>query len=174
MVLDHCFSTWGSRSPEPFRCVLKGSSLQDFHFMVSSQLALQHVLPSCISHVHLFVTPWTIAHQAPLSMGSSRQEYWSGLPCPLPGDLLHPRIEPKSHVAPALWADSLPLVPPGKPHGCLVTQLCLSLCNPIDCPCQAPLWMGILQAEILEWVAMPSSRESSQPRNGTQASHIAG
>ena len=102
MVLDHCFSTWGSRSPEPFRCVLKGSSLQDFHFMVSSQLALQHVLPSCISHVHLFVTPWTIAHQAPLSMGSSRQEYWSGLPCPLPGDLPDPGIEPTTVTSPAL------------------------------------------------------------------------
>ena len=60
--------------------------------------------------------PMNCSPQAPLSMGFSRQEYWSGLPCPLPGDLLHPRIEPKSHVAPALWADSLPLVPPGKPQ----------------------------------------------------------
>ena len=39
-------------------------------------------MPSCCSHVRLFVTPWTVAHQAPLSMGFSRQEYWSGLPCP--------------------------------------------------------------------------------------------
>ena len=73
-------------------------------------------LLSCFSHVPLFATLWTVAHQAPLSMGFSRQEYWSGLPCPPPGDLLHPRIEPESHVAPALWADSLPLVPPGKPQ----------------------------------------------------------
>ena len=50
----------------------------------------------------LFVTPWTIGHQAPLSMGFSRQEYWSGLPCPSPGDLPDPGIEPTSLVSPAL------------------------------------------------------------------------
>ena len=44
----------------------------------------------------MFVTPWTAARQAPLSMGFSRQEHWSGLPCPPPGDLPHPGIEPKS------------------------------------------------------------------------------
>ena len=49
-------------------------------------------------------TPWTVAHQAPLSMGFSRQEYWSGLPFPSPGDLLDPGIKPRS---PALQADSL-------------------------------------------------------------------
>ena len=64
---------------------------------------------SHFSHVLLFVTPWTAAHQAPLSMGFSRQEYQSGLPGPTPGDLPDPRIEPAS---PALQADSLP---PGKP-----------------------------------------------------------
>ena len=53
-----------------------------------------------------------VVHQAPLSMGFSRQEYWSGLPLPSPGDLLNPGREPGS---PALLADSLPLVPPGKP-----------------------------------------------------------
>ena len=42
-------------------------------------------VPSCFSHVRLFVTPWTVSHQAPLSMGFSRQESWSGLPCPTPG-----------------------------------------------------------------------------------------
>ena len=56
--------------------------------------------------------PWTVAFQAPLSMGFSRQEYWSGLPCPPPGDLPNPGIEPRS---PALQADSLPAEPPGKP-----------------------------------------------------------
>ena len=49
-----------------------------------------------LSHVQLFVTPWTVAHQAPLSMGFSRQEYWSGLPFPSPGDLPDPGIEPAS------------------------------------------------------------------------------
>ena len=77
-------------------------SLQDFHFMFSSQLALQHVLPSHISRVHLFATPWTIAHQAPLSMGFSRQEYWSRMPCPLPGDLPDPGIQPTTLNSPAL------------------------------------------------------------------------
>ena len=58
------------------------------------------------------VTPWTVAHQASLSMGFSRQEYCSGLPFPSPGDLPNPGIEPRS---PALQADALPSEPPGKP-----------------------------------------------------------
>jgi len=68
---------------------------------------------SRFSWVRLFVTPWTVAHQAPLSMGFSRQEYWSGLPFPSPGDLPDPGIEPRS---PLLKLDSLPSEPPGKPH----------------------------------------------------------
>ena len=55
------------------------------------------VLSHC-SRVWLFATPWTTAYQAPVSMGFSRQEYWSGLPCPSPGDLPDPGIEPKSPV----------------------------------------------------------------------------
>ena len=51
---------------------------------------------SCVSPVQLFATQWTVAHQAPQSMGFSRQEYWSGLPCPPPGDLPDPGIEPVS------------------------------------------------------------------------------
>ena len=57
--------------------------------------------------------PWTVAHQAPLSMGFFRQEYWSGLPFPPPGDLPNPGIEPESPMSPALQADS-PSQPPGK------------------------------------------------------------
>ena len=49
-----------------------------------------------LSHVPLFATPWTVAYQAPLSMGFSRQEYWIGLPFPSPGDLPDPGIEPRS------------------------------------------------------------------------------
>ena len=60
----------------------------------------------------LFATPWTAAHQAPPSMGFSRQEYWSGLPFPSPGDLPDPGIEPGS---PAFQADTLTSEPPGKP-----------------------------------------------------------
>ena len=58
-------------------------------------------------------TPWTVACQAPLSVGFSRQAYWSGLPFPSPGDLPNPGIGPSS---PALWADSLPTEPQGKPY----------------------------------------------------------
>ena len=67
-------------------------------------------------------TPWTVARQTPLSVGFSRQEYWSGLPCPSPGDLPNPGIEPRS---PACRHNSLPTEPPGKPWawGKLVTLL---------------------------------------------------
>ena len=65
-----------------------------------------------LSRVQLFVTPRTVADQAPPSMGFSRQEYWSGLPFPSPGDLPNPGIKPGS---PALQADALPSKPPGKP-----------------------------------------------------------
>ena len=65
-----------------------------------------------LSHVQLFTTPWTAASQAPPSMGFSRQEYWSGLPFPSPGDLPDSGIEPGS---PSLQVDALPSKPPGKP-----------------------------------------------------------
>ena len=57
---------------------------------------------SCFRHVRLFETLWTVAHQAPLSTGFSRQEYWSRLPCPPPGDLPEPGIKPLSFLSPAL------------------------------------------------------------------------
>ena len=72
-----------------------------------------------LSSVQLFGTPWTVAYQAPPSMGFSRQEYWSGLPFPSPGDLPNPGIEPKSEIepgSPALQADALTSEPPGKPN----------------------------------------------------------
>ena len=69
-----------------------------------------------LSRVRLLVTPWTIAHQAPLSMEFPRQEYWSGVPFSTPGDLPNSGIEPVSLASPALQADSLPTKSPGKPH----------------------------------------------------------
>ena len=66
------------------------------------------VTQSCLT----LATLWTVACQALLSMGFPRQEYWSGLPCPPPGDLPNPGIKPRS---PALQADSLPSEPPRKP-----------------------------------------------------------
>ena len=62
------------------------------------------------------VTPWPVAHQAALSMGFPRQEYWSGLPCSPPGDLPDPGIKPVNPATPALQADSLPLSHWGSPH----------------------------------------------------------
>ena len=65
-----------------------------------------------LSHIQLFVTPWTVAHQAPPSMGFSKQEYWSGLPFPSPGDLPDPGIEPTSPtLAGGFFTNELP----GKP-----------------------------------------------------------
>ena len=66
-----------------------------------------------LRRVWLFETPWTVAYQAPLSMGFSRQEYWSGVPFRSPGDLPDPGIELGS---PALQADTLPSEPPGKSY----------------------------------------------------------
>ena len=73
---------------------------------------------SCFSCVRLFATLWTVVHQSPLSMGFSRHEYWTGLPCPLPGDLPEPGIKP---ISPALaggffatsatWEACLPSLP---------------------------------------------------------------
>ena len=76
-----------------------------------------HIIHSCVcqslNRAQVFATPWTVAHQAPLSMGFSRQEYWSELPFPSPGDLLDSGIGPGS---PALQADSLPSEVQGKPN----------------------------------------------------------
>ena len=119
-----------------------------------------------------------------------RQEYWSGLPFLLPGDLPDPGIK---LGLPAFQADSLLSEPPEKPKMGLalmtlrlrvscstdwakqaaakvkVAQLCPSLCDPMDYTAH-----GILQARILEWVAFPSSRGSSKPRDRTRVSLIAG
>ena len=119
-------------------------------------------------------TPWTVAYQVPPSMGFSRQEHWSGLPFPSPGDLPDPGMKAGSL---ALQTDSLPLSHQGSPFAAAAAkslQSCPTLCNPIDGSPPGSSVPGILQARILEWVAMPSSRGSSQPRDGTQVSCVAG
>ena len=78
---------------------------------ITQSLKRMKVKVKSLSPVRLFVTPWTVAYQAPPSMGFSRQEYWSGLPFPSPGDLPDPVIELRS---PALQADALLSEPPGK------------------------------------------------------------
>ena len=100
--------------------------------MVSGWLSTEVVVVvvQSLSHVQVSVTPWTVAHQAPLSMGFSRQEYWSGLPLPSPGDLPDPRIELAS---PALAGGFFTTEPPGRClqlfHGNIqwLTVRCLSL-----------------------------------------------
>ena len=77
---------------------------------------------SVASVVSSSATPWTVAHPAPLSMGFSRQEYWSGLPYPSPGDLPNPGIEPSSPMSPALHFTTEPLGKPklkARPHNYL-------------------------------------------------------
>ena len=95
----------------------------------------QGLCAQSLSCVRLFVTPWTVAHQTPLSMRFSRQECWSGLPCPPPGDLPHPGMEPRS---PSLQADSLPSEPQGSPtvQGIWVKSLVGEL-RPHMCVCDS-------------------------------------
>ena len=88
-------------------------------------LAFDQVYVYACSDVSDSVIPWTVTCQAPLSMGLSRQEYWSGLPCPPPGDLLIPGIEPRS---PTLQASSLPAELPGKP----IRDICTLKTNEIS------------------------------------------
>ena len=95
------------------------NSVVQNHQFFGTQLSLwsnSHIHTSemkLLSHVLLFVTPWTVAHQAPLSKGFSRQEYSSGLPFPSPGDLPNAGMEAVSLTPAALPAQSLPLVPLG-------------------------------------------------------------
>ena len=101
---------------------------------------------SHFSHVRLFANPWNVARQAPLSMGFSRQEYWSRLPFPFLGDRPNPRIKPRP---PALTGRFFTAVPPLKPSsqvpaGCLVAQLCPTLYEPVDCNLSGFSIYGIL------------------------------
>ena len=119
-----------------------------------------------LSRVPLLATPWTAAYQAPLSMGFSRQEYWSGLPFPPPGDLPNPGIKPIPPVSPALQADSLQRRHLGSPSTWLLLLSRFSrvqLYNPMDYSPPGASAHGILQTRILNWVAMPSSRGLSDP-----------
>ena len=80
----------------------------------SSGVTWAHCVRVCLSCPTL-VTPWTVARQAPGTMEFSRQEYWSGLPFPIPGDLPNPGIEPTSLASPARAGGSFTTAPPGKP-----------------------------------------------------------
>ena len=87
-------------------------------------------MQACVtSHIQLSVILWTVAHQAPLSMGFSRQEYWSRLSCPPPGDLPDPGTEPASPVSLTLQVGSLPTELPGKPNFFMQQQMTEALCH---------------------------------------------
>ena len=98
------------------------SALAGRFFTTSANWEAHFIVTQLLSCVRLFVTPWTVTCQAPLSMGFCRQENQSGLPCPPPGNLLNPGIKPRS---PALQADSLPSESPGKPKYIRVNSLSL-------------------------------------------------
>ena len=99
--------TWGILLP-PLLVILILDTVSS-HIFTDQRASVEH-----FSRVQLFVSLWTVAHQAPLSMGFSRQEYWSGLPCLPPRDLPNPGMEPTSFTSPTSGR-FLPLAPPAKP-----------------------------------------------------------
>ena len=137
-------SDWTS-NPENWPAV--ALTLQSSLYVPAHRIQSSPFIPTCVwaqlfSCVWLLVTPWTVAHQAPLSMGFSRQEYWSGFPFPTSRDLLDPGMEPVSLPSPSL-AGRCTTVPPGKPIYIIPT-----LQGPKDqaCPCLTPQ-----QSHWLSW-----------------------
>ena len=127
------------------------------------------------------MTPWTVAHQASLSMEFSRQESWSGLAFVFPGDLTNPGMEPGS---PELQADSLPSEPPGKTslylgqkkerkNVKLLSSVQLFM-TPWTAACQVPLSMEFSRQESWSGQPFSSPRGSSRPRDQTRVYFIAG
>ena len=104
-----------------------------------------------LSRVQLFAIPWTVANGAPPSMGFSRQEYWSGLPFPSPGELPDPGIEPGS---PALQADALLSEPQGKPSWWKDQTSCTKLCHHV--PMLSSLEDSGSEKLSLHWAACDS------------------
>ena len=99
--------------------------------------------------------PWTVVHQAPLSMEFSRQDYWSGLPFPSPGDLLNPEIESRS---PALQADSLPSEPPGEKPSRWPPGKVMEMVNPKPYRISSPLvsLLSLLSSRWNLWSGSPT------------------
>ena len=91
--------------------------LYQFSCRVERNDSWKYLGAGVLSRVWLFATPWTVAHQAPLSMEFSRQKYWSELPFPTPGDLPDSVIEPRSSASPVLAGRFFTTAPPGKTDG---------------------------------------------------------
>ena len=125
---------------DPMDCSLPGSSIPGiFQARVLEWGAIAFSIKS-LSCVQLFGIPWTVAHQAPPSMGFFRQEYWSGLPCSPPEDLPNPRIELKSLLSPALagrffTTSSLPLGRDRQLNPCAGKIPGEGYGNPLQCSC---------------------------------------
>ena len=112
----------------------------------------------------IFATPWTVAHQAPLSMRFSRQEYWNGLPFPPPEDLPNPRIKPESlasQASSALAGRFSTTVPPGKPK-CLLDIRCLTYDGFLFFP--YPKYLNSLLKQNIKPYISPDSLSSSWRR----------
>ena len=129
-------------------------------------------MQSCFSRVQLFVTLWTVAHQAPLSMEFSRQKYWSGSPCPPPGHCPNPGIKPESLMSPALAgrffttrATSLGLAHLNSFTFKLSTNVFAPLWNLIQLPEVEPLLnFNILLYVLLTWsVCAPITQLDREP-----------
>ena len=92
VFVDSLLYSWHRHSVN----ILDSIMLKNGYLIIAHGFFCACMCVQLISCVWLFEIPWTVAHQAPLSMGFSRQEYWSGLPCPPPGDLPNAEIEPRS------------------------------------------------------------------------------
>ena len=147
---EHRFNHWSGKIPRSRACALWQEKVKS------------------LSRVRLFATPWTVAYQAPPSMGFSRQEYWSGLPFPSPGDLPNPWIEPGSR---ALQADSLPAEPPRKPYKAeRFVMNVVGTAHPIEC-LVSPFWeAGVPTLLMCLWIweshHLPNCVSSSEAMSG--------
>ena len=133
-----------------------------FYCMCINVKLLQSIQSWMLSCFQLFATWWTVAHKTPLSMGFSRQEYWSGLPCLPLGDLPDPGIEPTSLTSPALAERFFTT------QFSSVAQLCPTLCYPMNCSAhQASLSItnsrSLLKLMSIESVAIQPSHPLSSP-----------
>ena len=117
------YNILSSAPPYPFKLwhtisIAKLERVGQIKRVVLIYIQCMHAVHACIlshfSSVWILVIPWTVAFQVPLSMGFSRQEYWSGLPCPPPGDLPNPGIEPMSLISLALAGKFFTIEPQGK------------------------------------------------------------
>ena len=99
-----------------------------------------------LSRVQLFVTPWTVTLQAPLSMGFSRQQYWSGLPFPTPGGLPDSGTEPTSPVSSALASGLFTTAPPRKP----LKGVCVCVCDFYFEYTHTPMYMGFPHGSVIK------------------------